>query len=170
MFVDTGARLEHYVSDEIALWHHLERSEAQDHILEDEEKPADHIKWPAEHEAFFRDKGIPYPPLFEQRYSSDEIAALRCLPPRERDFVYFYEAIREKPEAPHEEALDVSQNVDRVPFAQDCTPCITPGAHFWLRRRFRLVKPNERLMLQGRCEFSCSVFVEMKFDVVCCVV
>ena len=59
LFVDTSTRREHSVSDEIAFWHRLERSEAQDHILEDEEKPADHIKWPAEHEAFFRDKGIP---------------------------------------------------------------------------------------------------------------
>ena len=97
----------------------------------------------------FRDKSINHPPNFGDMYSEDEIGALQCVPPREREIVYFYDATRKKPEAPYEEVLDLSQYIDRTPIAQNCTPCITPGSKLWLRRRFRLVKPNERLMLQG---------------------
>lgn len=71
------------------------------------------------------------------------------LPRRCREIVFFWDATKPAPASPEEEVLDLGQSIHRVPHCTNAVPCILPNSILWLRRRFRVVEPNEALVLQG---------------------
>jgi hypothetical protein len=48
-----------------------------------------------------------------------------------------------------EEAVDVSQSLERVPRCKEAVPCLLPHGTVWLRARRRLLEPPEALGLQS---------------------
>ena len=131
-------------SEEFAIW------QAERLATADSEEPQEGKKkeaWPDLHAEHFRGQGVRHPPSFSLLYSSAEIDSLRCLPARAREIVYLFDTLQGR--AKVEEVIDVSQSVYRIPSMEDGLPCITPKCLLWLRRRFRLVQPNEMLQAQG---------------------
>lgn len=101
------------------------------------------------HQHTFRANNLRYPPQLRLKYDEQQMEVLMQLPQRCREIVYFWDATRETPQDPEEEVLDLAQGITRVPTCTNAVPCILPNSVLWLRRRFRVVEPNEALALQG---------------------
>ena len=107
-------------------------------------------KWPELHREYFRTHGVRHPPVYELFYTEAEIRRLASLPERSRQIVYFLDKSRGKLSGDMpEEAVDVGQSINRTPIVQNGLPCICPKQLCWLRKRMRLVEPNEQLAGQG---------------------
>jgi hypothetical protein len=101
------------------------------------------------HEELYRASNLHYPPELTLRYTADQLHTLMMLPQRCREIVYFWDQIKPVPENAEEEVLDLGQSINRIPHCSNAVPCILPNSILWLRRRFRVVEPNEALHLQG---------------------
>ena len=86
--------------------------------------------------------------LDRQIYNAAELQALAVLPTRAKEVVAFWD-LRSGRADGFEEVIDVGQSINRITSAKDAIPCCMPRGLLWLRRRFRLVEPNESLAFQG---------------------
>ena len=105
--------------------------------------------WPKVHQHLFRARNLRYPPELKLKYDGRQMEMLMQLPRRCREIIFFWDETRPVPVSPEEEVLDLAQSLSRVPHCTNAVPCILPNSIMWLRRRFRVVEPNEALVLQG---------------------
>lgn len=117
-------------------------------------RQADHVetvepKWCELHQHTFRSAGLSWPPLLALRYPERILQNLMQLPERCREIIAYSDAINPAPEEGHDEVLDVSQSIDRLPRCKDAVPAICPKSVLWSRARGRCILANEKLALQG---------------------
>lgn len=107
-------------------------------------------EWPALHAESFRCKGLRYPVRLELFYSAWELGRLSVLPARCQEVVAWFDMTlgRVQHDA-DEQVIDVSQSINRAPWAVAASTCVVPRGMMWLRKRFRLMQPNEGLAAQG---------------------
>lgn len=104
-------------------------------------------KWVDQHAEHFRSHGLRYPTMLEMHYNEQELAIVNKLPQRSREIILFWDLSQGR--ATTEMVLDLSQGIGRVPRCDECLTCVLPRGALWLRKRFRLVQPNECLVAQG---------------------
>ena len=90
-----------------------------------------------------------WPPELEQLYRGPELALLKQLPARSREVIAFHDLAFPLAAGCDEVVIDVSQSINRVTTATDVAPCVCPKSFLWMRRRRRIIEPNEELALQG---------------------
>ena len=114
-------------------------------------------KWTPLHAETYRSKGLQWPPSTQAlqsvcgaAYTGDNATDVFQLSRREAEIVFYLDKVSPSPDASiAEEAMDVSQNIDRVHVGHDKVYCLTPGQRVFLRRRRRLLLGEEALRLQG---------------------
>ncbi|CAK0908985.1 unnamed protein product, partial [Prorocentrum cordatum] len=106
-------------------------------------------KWHALHQETFQKNGIAWPPVVSNVYSPARVKALSGLPARCVEIVVFHDLANPLSEVGPEEVIDLNNAITRSQVDVGCSPCICPKAVLWLRRAFRVMEPNEKMMLQG---------------------
>lgn len=136
--------------EELEVWQRMRRPATDLDLTsqqEQEDEDAVSCKWPLLHVEHFRAHSVRHPPTYALLYDEKELKQLQSLPPRCREVVFFFDSLHGR--TSEEEVIDISCSINRVPRCVGAMPCCTPKGMFWLRKKFRLIEPNECLQAQG---------------------